>query len=140
MICFEVNGKEYKVQFGYGVLCKTDLLERIGSFGNVHSVQEVVQVLPELLLIGLQKRHSDEFGFESDKEKKVALDKVYDLLDDYEAEGTEENPRNGMILFQEMVAEVERNGFLSGMVALMSEPEQEKQTGKKTPQDHKKKS
>ena len=113
MVTFNVHGKEYKVVFGYGLLTKTDVLDKVQGItdGKERSLQKMISLLPELLLAGLQKKHKDEFGYESDSEKKAVLDKVCDLLDDYEDEGTEENPKSGFDLYQLLDKELEKNGF-----------------------------
>ena len=99
----------------------------------------MISLLPELLLAGLQKNHKDEFGYESDSEKKAVLDKVCDLLDDYEDEGTEENPKSGFDLYQLLDKELEKNGFLSGLLNAVAEAQAVEKNATKLPQDHKKK-
>jgi hypothetical protein len=136
MITLKVNGKDYKLVFGYGALLKTDILDRIQN-SNKEGLKGAISLLPELLLVGLQKRHKDEFGWETESEKEVALDKVYDLLDEYESESTEDNPQDGFMLLQQMNDELGKNGFLS---RIMKIAEAESQNATKIPQDHKKKS
>lgn len=121
MFSFTVNGKEYKVKYGYRVLSQTDILTQVGNLNKISSPKDIITLLPELILAGLQSKHKDEFGYETAAEKKVAYEKVCDLLDDYEDESTEENPHDGFSLFQEANKELERNGFLSGMVKMMEE-------------------
>lgn len=136
MITLKVNNKEYKLVFGYGALLKTDILDRIQN-SNKEGLKGAISLLPELLLVGLQKRHKDEFGWETESEKEVALDKIYDLLDEYENESTEDNPQDGFTLLQQMNDELGKNGFLS---RIMKMAEAESQNATKIPQDHKKKS
>ena len=136
MITLKVNNKEYKLVFGYGALLKTDILDRIQN-SNKEGLKGAISLLPELLLVGLQKRHKDEFGWETESEKEVALDKIYDLLDEYENESTEDNPQDGFTLLQQMNDELGKNGFLS---RIMKIAEAESQNAAKIPQDHKKKS
>lgn len=114
MVTFNVHGKEYKVVFGYGLLTKTDVLDKVQGItdGKERSLQKMISLLPELLLAGLQKKHKEEFGYESDSEKEAALDKVCDLLDDYEDEGTEENPKSGFDLYQLLDKELEKMVFI----------------------------
>ena len=104
--------------------------------GNINNPKDMIAMLPELILAGLQRKHKDEFGYETEEEKKVAYEKVCDLLDDYEDESTEENPKNGYILFEKASKELEQNGFLSGIMNAMEKAERKLP---KTPQDHKKK-
>jgi hypothetical protein len=140
MFSFSANGKTYKVKFGYGVLTQSDILTQVSSMGAINNPKDMIKMLPELILVGLQKKHKDEFGYETEEEKKIAYDKVCDLLDDYEDESTEENPHNGFTLFEKASQELEKNGFLSGMVKEMEEKSEEEKKLPKTPQDHKKKS
>lgn len=139
MFSFSVNDKTYKVKFGYGVLTQSDILTQVSSMGAITNPKDMIKMLPELILAGLQRKHKDEFGYETEEEKKVAYEKVCDLLDDYEDESTEENPQNGFILFEKASQELEKNGFLSGMVKAMEKVEKEQKLPK-IPQDHKKKS
>ena len=140
MFSFSANGKTYKVKFGYGVLTQSDILTQVSSMGAINNPKDMIKMLPELILVGLQKKHKDEFGYETEEEKKIAYDKVCDLLDDYEDESTEENPHNGFTLFEKANQELEKNGFLSEMVEAMEEKSEEEKKLPKTPQDHKKKS
>ena len=138
MFSFSANGKTYKVKFGYGVLTQSDIITQVSSMGAINNPKDMIKMLPELILVGLQKKHKDEFGYETEEEKKIAYDKVCDLLDDYEDESTEENPHNGFTLFEKASQELEKNGFLSGMVKAMEEKSEEEKKLPKTPQDHKK--
>lgn len=138
MFSFSANGKTYKAKFGYGVLTQSDILTQVSSMGAINNPKDMIKMLPELILVGLQKKHKDEFGYETEEEKKIAYDKVCDLLDDYEDESTEENPHNGFTLFEKASQELEKNGFLSGMVKAMEEKSEEEKKLPKTPQDHKK--
>ena len=140
MLSFSANGKTYKVKFGYGVLTQSDILTQVSSMGAINNPKDMIKMLPELILVGLQKKHKDEFGYETEEEKRIAYEKVCDLLDDYEDESTEENPHNGFTLFEKASQELEKNGFLSGMVKAMEEKSEEEKKLPKTPQDHKKKS
>ena len=137
MFSFSVNDKTYKVKFGYGVLSQSDILTKVATMGDINNPKDIIAMLPELILAGLQRKHKDEFGYETVEEKKVAYDKVCDLLDDYEDESTEESPKNGYILFEKASKELENNGFLSGIMNAMERTEKKLP---KTPQDFKKKS
>lgn len=141
MVTFNVNGKEYKVVFGYGVLSKTDILDKISEFASdkERNIRKLISSLPELLLAGLQKKHKNEFGYESESEKEAALEKIYDLLDEYESEGTEENPQSGFDLYQILSTELEKNGFLSGLLNTVANAQAQEKNATKIPQDHKKK-
>lgn len=142
MFSFTASGKEYKVRFGYGVLCKTNLIDRVVNLSNQkdeeHAFQNMMTTVAELLLAGLQKKHKDEFSYETDLEKKAVLEKVYDLMDDYEDESTEEHPQDGYTLFEMLQNELMANGFLS-KISNEAEEAAAKQNATVIPQDHKKK-
>ena len=128
----KLSGKEYTVKFGYAPVYKNKIIPRLVGMGQKGEGLEVIDkmlgFLPEFLLVGLQKFHADEFGFDFDdkeaKEKQLA--KMYDLLDDYL---DPENEEGGdiMSLYNDLSAEMEKNSFLSKMLA------KEVQTAKKKP-------
>lgn len=142
MFSFNVSGKEYKVRFGYRVLCKTNLIDRVVNItrqkDEEHAFQNMMVTVAELLLAGLQKSHRNEFGYETDSEKEEVLDKVYDMLDTYEDESTEENPQDGYTMFENLQNELMKNGFLS-RITEASAKATEAQDATKIPQDHQKK-
>ena len=142
MYTLKVGEKEYKFKYGYRVLCESDILEKIsnpsGSDENSNPLKEMTKLLPDLVLAGLQKHHSNEFGYETDSERKESLNKVYDLLDQYEDE-SEEGSDAGYNLFIELQGELEKNGFLSGVTKGLEEV-MAKTNATKVPMGHKKSS
>ena len=127
-----LNGKEYTIKFGYEATVKNKILKKVAdletSADNLEALDKMLILAPELLLVGLQKFHSDTFGFDFDdkeaKEKQLA--KMYDLLDDYL---DPENEEGGdiMSLYNDLSAELEKNSFLSKLL------EQEAQAQSKKP-------
>ena len=137
MFSFTVNGKEYKVKYGYGVLCNSDLIDKVTSIGQENNgFKGAMKTVAELILAGLQKCHKDEFGYETESEEETALAKVYDLMDEYEEESTEENPQSGYTLFEKCNEELMKNGFLSQM-RKNAEENAKVQDATVIPQDHK---
>lgn len=140
MLKVKIGEKEYKLRFGYGVLCKTDLLNRVQNISkgtdDDNAFQKMVQTISELFLVGAQKYQKDEFYYDTEDEKEKQLEKVYDLLDDYEDSGTAENPQDGFTLFNLMQEELFNNGFLSG-VRKVTEEEAKKQDATILPTDRK---
>ena len=145
---FRVNDEIYKVKFGYGVLYKTDLIDRVINAGRgvtenpADALRNIIGLTAELLLAGLQKKHKDEFGYDGETEKEEMILKVCDLIDDYEDEHTDADgnrDKNGYTLFNELQAELEKNGFLSAMSKVGQEAAA-KQDATVIPLDHKKKS
>ena len=137
MFSFTVNGKEYKVKYGYRVLCNSDLIDKVTAIGQENNgFKGAMKTVAELILAGLQKCHKDEFGYETESEEETALAKVYDLMDEYEEESTEENPQSGYTLFEKCNEELMKNGFLSQMRKNAEENAKE-QDATVIPQDHK---
>lgn len=128
----KLNGKEYTVKFGYAPVYQNRIIPRVVGMGQqgdeLEATDNMLGFLPEFLLVGLQKFHADEFGFEFDdkeaKEKQLA--KMYDLLDDYLDPENEEG-KDIMSLYDDLTAELEKNSFLSKLLA------KEEQTAKKKP-------
>lgn len=132
MYYFKVNGKEYKVRFTYKTICKGDVLDKFSAalkvedMGVKDMLNHIVTVTAETLLAGLQKYHSNEFGYDPDKpeQKQKLIDDIFDLFDDYEDESTEEHPQSAATLFVDLKEELEKNGFLSAMSQTAEEVEQ----------------
>lgn len=146
---FRVNDKIYKIKYGYGVLYKSDLIDRVfaASTGAADTPADVIKnfigLTAELLLAGLQKCHSDEFGYdpESESERNAMIQKVSNLIDDYEDEHANDDPDNkkdGFSLFNDLQAELEKNGFLSRIAATAAE-EAAEQNATIIPTDHQRK-
>ena len=137
MFSFKVGDKEYKVKYGYRVLCNSDLIDKVTAIGQENNgFKGAMKTVAELILAGLQKCHKDEFGYETESEEEAALNKVYDLMDEYEEESTEENPQNGYTLFEKCNEELMKNGFLSQM-RKNAEENAKAQDATVIPQDHK---
>ena len=115
MTKIEICGKEYKIYFGYKATVQNGIIKKLVKMSEIadqmEAVEETLNVLPELLLVGLQKFHAKEFGFtygdEADKDQKV--DKVFNLLDSYF--DTEDS--DIMKLYNALQNELMENGFLS---------------------------
>ena len=117
-----LNGKEYTIKFGYKAVVESKIIQKLvtletGNTTELEAIDKILSFLPEFLLVGLQKFHGDEFGFDFDdkeaKEKQLA--KMYDLLDDYL---DPENEEGGdiMSLYNDLSAELEKNSFLSKLL------------------------
>lgn len=66
----KLDGKEYTVKFGYAPVYKNKIIPRLVGMEQKGEGLEVIDnmlgFLPEFLLVGLQKFHADEFGFDFD--------------------------------------------------------------------------
>lgn len=133
-----INGKDYKIKFGYNAFCDTDLMERVQDLAKlfqkndaasdkdvsgIGKVKELFCVVRELLFVGFKKYNPAE-----------SLQEIGDLLDDYKDEETEEE-RGLFQLFGLLSEELMNAGFLNDLMGVAN-PEME--NGVKAPQDHKK--
>lgn len=129
MYIFKIHGKEYKVRFTYRMICEGDLLDKVSDIGNFDDldakgvVNKLAVTTAELLLAGLQKYHKDEFGYDSEEERKERIEDMLDMFDDYEDESTDENQQSAATLFRDLQKELEKNGFLSALMTTAEEAE-----------------
>lgn len=145
MYLFRVGGNTYRVKFGYGALCRTDIIDKLlrsSQFNNDDpgkSIKNIISLLPEMLLEGLQSKHKDQFGYDTQEEREEKLELVCEMLDDYEEEHEDdETPLNGYTLFADLQKELERNGFLS-QISRDTQSTAENQNATVIPKDHQKK-
>lgn len=126
----KVDGKEFDVKFAYKPTIKGHLLKKMAKVemtedetaeGNVEMMENVLLFLPEFLLIGLQKNHSDEYGYDytTDKGKDKQLEKAENLISTYA------DDENGDLyeLYHDLQNELLANGFLAKMFEMETEKE-----------------
>lgn len=138
MYYFRIHGKEYKVRFTYRTVCEGDILDKISDATDFEGlnvggmIAKVSKATAELLLVGLQKYHSDEFGYKDDKEKAQRIEEMLDLFDDYEDESTEEHEQSAATLFSDLQEELQKNGFLSAMMTAIEQTAKAEQIAEQT--------
>ena len=121
MTTLKIADKEYKIKYGYEATVKSGIIKKLTAFSTekaekdgMEYIDMILLIVPELLLVGLQKFHADEFGFNPDdqKEKEQQMSKVYALMDDYF------DSEDGDIgtLFDILQKEMLENGFLAKML------------------------
>lgn len=151
MLKIKVKDAEYKIKFGYKAIAKGNILKDIvalqkkfsdqGEEDNTEKyiamIDEVLDITSRLLLAGLQKYHSDVFGYDPDDEKSVknAKDIIENFIDDYI---DEDDSMELMELFTALQDELMDNGFLFGK-SQKAEEAMIEQDATIAPQDHKKK-
>lgn len=128
MTTIKFGDRELKIKYGYEATIKSgiirDLMNMDNISGDMESVEKLLLFLPEMLLVGLQKFHKEEFGYdpENENQKDACLEKVYALLDDYfDGEDGDMNT-----LFSILQKELLDNGFLSKMLKQGSKAKQAK--------------
>ena len=146
MTTLTINGKEYKIKYGYeatarcGVGNTVEELEALmEKGGNMDwaDVDKILKLLPNILLAGLQKFHKDEFGYnyETGDGRQDALDKTFELVDDY----FDENEGADFVdLFNLLQEEMLKNGFLARLLQSQAEEPKPKATKKATTRSTKK--
>ena len=118
MKTIKFGDKEYQIQFGYIVTAKSGIIGKIANIEKMmngemapEEIDKFLMFIPEIVLVGLQKFHRDEFGYDynTDEGKDVALDKVGSLVDDYfDREDADFNK-----LLDTLTEELMNNSFLS---------------------------
>ena len=118
MKTIKFGDKEYQIQFGYIVTAKSGIIGKIANIEKMmqrektpEEIDKFLMFIPEIVLVGLQKFHRDEFGYDynTDEGKDVALDKVGSLVDDYfDREDADFNK-----LLDTLPEELMNNSFLS---------------------------
>lgn len=146
MTTLVINGNEYKIKYGYEATARCGVIEKVNKLEEVLNSAEnmeiadlnkLLQILPELLLAGLQKFHKDEFGYnyETEEGKSDALNKAYELVDDY----FDADDADIIDLFNLLTEEMVQNGFLANLLQRGAEAEQKpKAPAKKTTRTTKK--
>ena len=146
MTTLVINGNEYKIKYGYEATARCGVIEKVNKLEEVLNSTEnmeiadlnkLLQILPELLLAGLQKFHKDEFGYnyETEEGKSDALNKAYELVDDY----FDADDADIIDLFNLLTEEMVQNGFLANLLQRGAEAEQKpKAPAKKTTRTTKK--
>lgn len=122
MLTIKINDKEYTIKFGYEPTLKSRLLSRVAKMTvnmkqdaeeNLEQIENMLLFVPEMVLVGLQKFHSDEFGYNLDTNDgyEEAKNKVFSLVGDYVDTGDVDITD----FFTELQEELTDNGFLKKM-------------------------
>lgn len=146
MTTLTINGNEYNIKYGYKTVARCGVIKEItdledlmdkGEDMKIEDINAVLAALPKILLAGLQKCHNDEFGYDYDTGdgEQEALDKAFDLVDDY----FDENEDKDVIdLFNILTEEMTKNGFLAQMLQDQAEEPAPKAAKKTTSRNTKK--
>ena len=130
----KVNDKEYTIKFKFRAMYDSEFItEMFNTFNDMDSKDDnnnfefIAQLAPKttnMLLVGLQEEHSDEFK---------TFDDAMNLIKNYFSENEDNQDVNMLGLYTQLINTMSEDGFLEriGLV--------DKKKEVKTPQDHKKK-
>lgn len=136
MLTLNVGNRELNIKYGYEAVVKSKIMKKMANTGidedtpTIEAMDKTMELVPELLLVGLQKYHSDEFGYDykEGEKKDVALDKIYGIIDEY----MEKDESYFMDLSDMLQTELLENGFLAKLFRQeVEKAEQKKTTAKK---------
>ena len=140
MYKLKIKENEYEIKFGYKPTLKANLVSRMASAGNninqgegqdanLSKVEDMLLLIPEIILVGLQKSHKEEFGYdyETGEGKEAALDKVFGMMDDY----FDEEGADILKLYNELQNEMLNEGFLKSMFQREMAEQKKKKSNKK---------
>lgn len=133
MLKLNVKGTEYNIKFGYIPTVKTRLISRLVEKetreNELVRIEDMLLFVPEMLLVGLQVFHKDEFSFDYDngEGKEEKLEKVFEIVDEYAND--EDAEMDAIELYQALEIEMLKNGFLRK--TFQAEMEKKKQKNKK---------
>lgn len=120
----------YEIKFGIEATTKSGVLKKIkevqqSSDDSIDNIEMMLTMVPEFLLVGLQKRHKDEFGYDynTNEGKEEATAKVCELIDEY----TDQEDSSVKELFEELLKEVMQNGFFKKEVLQMKAEKEAKE-------------
>ena len=118
----KIGKAEYSIYYAMQPTVQSGILKRLAKVDtdtdfDAEKLEDMLSTMTELLLIGLQKFHSDKFGYNTltGEGKEEALAKAYDLMDDIamsEDDG-KENPY--FDLYNKLQTELLENGFFAKM-------------------------
>lgn len=118
MTKIKLGEKELNIKFGYEATLKSGIIAKIVQLDQiedgVENVNAVLMLLPELILVGAQKFHEKEFGYDpnNEEQKEKQMKKVFSMLDDY----FDQEDADGNMLYESLLTEMLANGFLSKML------------------------
>ena len=140
MTKIKFGDKEYQIQFGYIATAKSGIIGKLIKSENAldgdnieDSIGDFLLLIPELVLVGLQKFHRDEFGYNYDtgEGREEALEKAGDLVDSY----FDSEDADIKKLMADLRGELMDNSFLSKMFQEEQENQEKEQKQAQTKQE-----
>ena len=134
MTKIKIGKKEYNIFFAMqptvqsGIVGKLAEVEGRKEWGT-ENFGDFLATVTELLLVGLQKNHKDEFGYNylTGEGKDEALAKAYDLMDQL---AEDEGDYDYTDLYADLEEELLENGFFKKLFQKEQEKEEKKSKSK----------
>lgn len=123
-----INEKEYSIKFGYKATVKSGIIKKMAQAeaeeDGLESIEKILLVIPEMLVVGLQVHHADEFGYNLDTNEGYdeKVDKAFDLIEKW----LENKDNNVLDLYGELNNELVGDSFLSSLFQREKAEEQKK--------------
>lgn len=133
MLTVKFGDKELNIKYGYEATVKNGIIKKLAELektdDGIEIIDNILMLLPELILVGLQKFHSDEYGFDpyNKEQKEKKLSEVYAMLDDY----FDTDEADIQKLFSDIKEELLDNGFLAKLLQAEKEKNPRKKTAEK---------
>lgn len=116
MLHLKLGKAELSIRFGYEATVRSKILKKLATMtteegDGYDKATRMMEIVPEMILVGAQKFHSKDFGYDykTEEGKEEALSKVYELLDDY----FDEEDADFASLLESLQKELMENGFLA---------------------------
>ena len=116
-----INGKELHIKFGYKPTLKERIISRVVKLSkfkdddgtiDMEKMEDLLDFLPEMLLVGLQVHHKEyRYDYDTKAGKQEQLEKMYDLID--KGFSTEES--NPIELFNSLQEALTEDSFLASL-------------------------
>ncbi len=114
----KIGEKELNIRFGYEPTLKSRIMSRLAklenakitdSSGQMENLEDLLLLLPEFLLVGLQVEHKEyRYDYDTGEGKDKQLEKAFSLVEEY----SESEDGDVTLLIQELEDEMLRNSFL----------------------------
>lgn len=107
--------------------------ERGDNAENLEQIEDLLLLLPEILLVGLQVHHEEyRYNYDTKEGKEEQLDKVFDLVDEYTT-----NDGDLMKLFNDLQEEMRNDSFLASIFRKEEVAENAEESVQKKPEEEK---
>lgn len=117
----KIGEKELNIKFGYKPTLKERIISRIiktstrqddDETENMERIEDLLLLLPEVLLVGLQVYHEEyRYNYDTKEGKQEQLDKAFNLIDEYAMR----KEADLMKLFNDLQEEMKNDSFLASL-------------------------